>query len=168
MLCSLIAAGCSNYKITHPLDQPLRAQNDLVIGSIDDQLPLGKDRPSLEDINKLKVHLTKELEKENLFHVYDQGGQQSNYEIQGALTAYKKGSGVARAFLPFGIGNAKVTLNLELVDKANGVSVFSGEYRGSVSSYAESGEEMLKRVAKDFAKSLRKQHLKLLQIKRLN
>ncbi len=79
------------------------------------------------------------------------------YEITGSILGYKAGSGFLRFMIGFGAGSAKMLTHLELRDTTNDQTIFGGNFEGTVKSWAESGSEMFKRVARDFSKELEKQ-----------
>jgi len=157
--------GCAKYKITTPLEQSLNTTASWRIGEIRDGLPSDmdpEDKPDEFNIMKLKNFLKEELEKRNLFQ--ETGLASSDQlEVTGNILEYKKGSGLVRALIGFGIGNAVLTIELELRNRTTGKTLFAGNFKQTVSDWKESGEKCFKRVAKDFAKALEKQQKKLLK-----
>jgi hypothetical protein len=158
-------SGCANYVITEDLAAPLEPQPRAVIGEFRDELPIDMDadkKPPLEDIDKLRSYIADELLKKEFFSavsVSDPGGGQ--YEVTGAVIEYKKGSGVLRVLFGAFAGSGRLTTVVELRDKQTGTILFSGNFKGTVTHWADSGDSMFRQVAKDFAKSLRKESEKL-------
>ncbi len=165
VLLSLGLAGCATYKVTTPLEEPLNTTATWHIGEIRDALPADmdpEDRPSESHITLLKSHLKEQLEKKKLFQVAGAPGADV-FDITGSILEFKKGSGFVRFLIGFGLGNAVLTVELQLRNRFTGEVLFSGNFKQQVSSWAESGDECFKRVAKDFAKALEKQQKKLLK-----
>jgi hypothetical protein len=164
LVCLLLATvGCAKYKITHELESPIPIMNTCKIGSIVDELPAETpehERPSWEDISTLENYLMEEFDKREIMKLLGSSAE-TDFEIQGSILEYKKGSGVLRFFIGFGAGNAKVLLNLKLVNMSDGATVFGGNFSGTVSSWEESGDKIFKQVSKDFTKQLEKRLKKL-------
>jgi hypothetical protein len=162
----LLVSGCGkSFVITQTLEQPIAFPSKCYIGDISDNLPLGtelKDRPTVEDIDKLRGFLIERLEEEECLSLTTYNLDSARYRVQGSILDFKKGSGLMRALFGFGIGAAVLTVNLELIDQNTNEIVFAGNFSESVTSYGESGAETFKRVAKNFAKELRKQRVKLM------
>jgi hypothetical protein len=161
LLCVAACFGCSkNYVIIQPLEEPFELGKSCVIGEIEDQLPLDtelEDRPTAEHIQKLKGYIVSELTKRVALAFHFNGGSEPRYLIRGAVLDFKKGSGALRFFIGLGAGSAKFTCNLELVDTQSDAVLFSGNFSESVSSYTESGDKTMERIAKNFAKALEKE-----------
>lgn len=155
----LALAGCSpSYVITQGLDEPLPQPSTFRVGDFEDRLPAdveADDRPTAEDIEKFRTYLQEELEKDDELALQPCEAACA-YELRGSILEYKRGSGFLRFFIGFGAGSAKVVTELALVDLKDGRTVFSGNFEGTVGSWAESGAEMYKRVSKDFRKALKK------------
>jgi len=165
ILMLLVISGCSkSYVITYDLEMPLAHPPTYVIGDIADELPLDMDegnKPSIEDIDKLKGYLHEELAKRKELHLDPDGPEKATYVLVGSVVEYKKGSGVVRALFGFGLGSARATITLKLIDRETQEVVFGGNFNGSVSDWGEAGDKMFKRISKDFAKELEKQFKKL-------
>ena len=161
LIAALLACGCAkNYVVTTDLAEPLQVPVQFRIGSVTDQLPSTeelKNKPSAEDIEKFKRYIVEELNKADLDFQAAQEGV-ATYEVTGGITQYKKGSGVVRFIGLFGAGNARAVVELKLVKIVDGAVVFGGNFEGVVSSWAEGGDQMFKRIAHDFAKEIQKQH----------
>jgi hypothetical protein len=160
-LILFVIGGCQNYVITTDLLQPLAPTSVCNIGDIIDELPMETEdakKPSAEAIQKFKNRIAEEISKQEIFNPASSGVDTGFYEITGSILEYKKGSGVARFFIGFGVGNAAITTSLKLINVKTKEIVFSGNFKGSVSSWGESGDKMFERVAKDFAKALKKQN----------
>jgi len=115
----------------------------------------------MSDLDEFRSFLKEALEKKNIFlSSYETTGK-PNYEITGNILEYKRGSGAVRVLIGFGLGNAKITIEMKLRNIATGEIAFAGNFKQSVSSGYESGLEMYRRVAKDFAKELSNQQKKL-------
>jgi hypothetical protein len=160
----LILFGCANYKITHELEQPIDRAGVCYIGEIHDELPLDleeEDKPSLDKIDMFRDYLRIKLQEKGIFRAIDLMSPQGEYEVTGGLLEFKKGSGVARFFIGFGVGNARLTARLSLLDRNTGQVLFAGTFKQEVSSWAEEGDLIFERAANDFAKALEKQLKKL-------
>jgi hypothetical protein len=158
VICLVIS--CTPYKITTPLDAPLKPSPTCAIGEITDDLPLDMDleaKPTLEEIAILKDELDKQLENNKTFEMLGFSAH-TMYEVSGSLIDFKRGSGVARFFIGFGVGNAKITAALRLVDKAdNNKVVFAGNFSATIANWSVKGSEMYKIIAKNFAKAIKKE-----------
>ncbi|MEK7330517.1 MAG: DUF4410 domain-containing protein [Candidatus Eisenbacteria bacterium] len=159
-LAVVILAGCAkNYVITQPLAQLIAAPATVVVAEIADELPVDmppEKKPKPEDVQKLRRFLVEAIADKKVGTVQEEGGD-ALYEVHGSLLEYRRGSGAARFFIGFGVGSAKTTVALKLVDRKSGSTIFGGNFYGAVTSWAEGGEKMFQRVAKDFAKELAKQ-----------
>ena len=156
----LLLAGCAkNYVVTQPLGQALAAPVTIVVAEVTDELPVDmppERKPRPEDTQKLRRHLVEAITDRNIGTVQETGAD-ALYEVRCSLLEYKRGSGAARFFIGFGVGNARTTVALKLVDRKSGGEVFGGNFYGKVSSWAEGGDQMFRRVSKSFAKELAKQ-----------
>lgn len=161
MVVVLLASGCAKqYVITYDLAEPLESPARVQVGKIGDQLPSNvdeEDKPSAEDIGKFQRYLAEELSRLKTDIQVIQAGDAS-YEVTGGIMEYTKGSGFLRFLIGFGAGSAKVLTELKVVEVATGDVVFAGNFEGSVTSWAEGGDEMFRKVARNFAKELEKQH----------
>jgi len=161
----MLLVGCTKpYVITRDLEEPVYPRTTCSIGLIDDELPLDMDedqKPSMENIYEFKEALREELLKTEVFDYVEIGTDKADYEVNGALMDYKKGSWAGRFFIGFGVGNAKFSTNLKLIDKATGNPLFAGNFTRTISGWGESGSDSYKKIAKDFAKAFKKQLKKL-------
>jgi len=156
----LLSAGCTKryFVLTH-LQEPLAAPAHCSLGPIMDELPADMapgDKPTAEDIAKLKRYLVEELEKRELLLFEENEAEKNLYEIRGSVLEFKRGSGFTRFLIGFGAGSAKLTVSLHLVEKRFNRAVFSGNFTKEVSSWPESGDQAFRVVASDFAKGLKK------------
>ena len=160
-----LLSGCSpSYVITQNLEESFPTSSICSVGYILDELPgdFPEDKkPTQEDIEKFKGFIKEALVKEELFDMIDENKALNDYEVDGRLLDYKKGSGFLRFMFGAWAGGAKVTISMKLVDKHYGTEVFAGNFTGQVTSGYEAGIEMFKRVAKDFARALKKELVKL-------
>lgn len=158
----ILTAGCAkNYRIRYGLEQPLPAGATISVGEITDLLPIDMDennKPTFEDVAKFRRVLSEELAKQDNLNFTSFAG---NLVVEGTILEWNKGSGVARAFLPFGIGKARLSIKLTLIDSQTKQILFGGNFDEVVTSYVESGDETFKRIAKNFVKQLCKQIEKL-------
>ena len=165
ILSLVLLGGCTKrYTITCDLHDYFTPDKTCVIGAITDELPLGTEegeKPTAEDIAKFKNYLSEEIERQDIIKLLGQNADSTDYEIRGSVLDYKKGSGVVRAFISVGLGDAKCVMNLRLVDKTTGLTVFGGNFTAIVNSWTESGDKVYKQVSKDFTKELKKQLKKL-------
>jgi hypothetical protein len=158
--------GCAHYKITQHLSYPLeRKANTCMIGEVTESLPENTEfdkRPPMEDIQQFENYLKEELDEVDIFkRVLVTNDEPAEYLVTGNILGYSRGSGATRFFIGFGLGNAKITIELKLIDVAADEIVFAGNFNREVSSGLESGMGMYRRVAEDFAKALNKQLKKL-------
>jgi len=160
-LALLAIVGCSkSYVVTRPLDEPLRTPIVIGVGDITDDLPSDmpeEKKPTAEDLGKLRRYLDEEIAKRDRWRLASEPDDSLNYEVQASLLEYKRGSGALRFLIGFGAGNARATMTLKLIDRTTGKVAFSGNFYGTVSSWAEGGDQMFRRIAHDFAKVLDKQ-----------
>lgn len=169
LLVLTLAVGCSQpYRITHNLETPIDFAVACSIGDIGDELPLDTEadnKPTVEQIEKLRGYLEKELSEEDFFKIVGLTGSgiaaSHSYEVTGGIVEYKRGSGFVRFLIGFGAGNAKLTARLSLVDLTTNQTVFEGYFKRVVSSGYESGDKTLERIAQDFAKALKKEMKRL-------
>jgi hypothetical protein len=157
----LALAGCTpRFVITQELEGPLQSPGQVRIGSVTDLLPADiaeQDRPSLEDIEKFKKYLCKEIENRDHMDLLVAEGENADYEIRGRLLEYKKGSGFLRFVVGLGAGSARVLVELKLVNTVDDATLFCGNFEGQVNDGLDSGDRMFKLVAKDFTLELEKQ-----------
>lgn len=159
----VLTAGCAQYKITHELERYIPEEKTCKIGKIVDELPAGTDevdRPSREDIGKFKNYLIDEFDKRDIMKLVSSLSD-ADYEVQGSVLEFKKGSGWLRFLVGFGAGNAKVLINLKLVDSNDESILFGGNFSGTVTGWGEKGEKVFQKVSKDFTKQLEKRLKKL-------
>lgn len=165
ILIALMLSGCAkHFVITDSLEAPLERPAYFVVGEITDGLPLDMEegkKPSSEDINKLKNYLHAELLNRKFLSERILGAEGTEYQVVGSFVEYKKGSGVVRALIGFGLGSARASISLQLIDTETGEVIFGGMFKGTVSDWGESGEKMFRRISKDFSKELEKQMKKL-------
>jgi hypothetical protein len=162
VLCLIILmTGCTKrYLITDELSDPLIDEPACSIGPVTDELPIGfdeADKPAVETIDRFKDYIYEELAKREIFSALHRGSGMGDYEVTGGILDYKKGSGFLRFMFGAWAGGAKVTVSLRLVNTRTNKTEFGGDFTGSVTHWAEKGEQMFKQVAVDFAKQLEKQ-----------
>lgn len=153
----LLLSGCANYKVTQSLSRPIPAAAECRVGVIVDQLPAEidpDDRPTEDEIGKLRSQLETELRKVELIQVASAFADSLDYEVTGGILAFRRGSGAVRFFIGFGLGDAEVLAELRLVDLATGESIFAGNFKGKVSSGMESGDQAYQQIARGFANAL--------------
>ena len=157
----VMSLGCTkNYTVIQPLGESIDSGENCFIGEIKDELPLDmdpEDKPTQEHIDLLKSAIMEELAEKDLFNRITMDPGSERYEVSGAIVEFKRGSGWIRALIGFGVGSAKLTVYLELYDTEAKNVLFSANFKQTVSSYMESGDETFRRVAKDFAKALEDQ-----------
>lgn len=164
----MMLAGCTKYVVTHGLGQPLVSRQSIYIGEMHDGLPTDTDpgdKPTLEAINQMRTCLANEIAKKDLFgsaELYD--SSMAVYKVTGVILGYRKGNGFLR-FL-FGVaGNAEITAQLELRNTETDHIIFSGNFRGIVDDWMESGDKMFQNVSKEFVKAVAKQNEAALKAK---
>lgn len=155
----LLIGGCTPYVVTIDLTQPLTGGTTCKIGEVFDELPPEmniEDRPTIEEIDLLKSHLYNKIEEIEIFTTVEFGA--SDYEVRSRILEFKRGNGVLRfLFGIFANANAKIVVSLELVDSKTNTVMFAGNFRGEVTSWMMSGNEMYKMVSAQFVKELKKQ-----------
>jgi hypothetical protein len=169
LLAVVVLSGCGGpYRIIRNLEEPLQMRASCTIGSIVDALPTEFDqarKPSKEDIEKFKICLKEEISKMRCLTILGAADSTTQYELRGSILEYSSGGDAGSILFGPGTGRARVIANLELVHKADDRIVFSGSFKGKVSHYAESGDEMFRQVARSFAKALDKQVSKMIREK---
>lgn len=158
-----IILSCTPYVVTTKLEKPLDTPSNCSIGVIIDELPDGMDienRPTLEEVDRLKDVLRGCLVEREVFSMIDSGGE---YEVRGSILEFRRGSGAVRFLIGFGAGNAKMVTSLELVDLRTEKVVFGGNFDAVVASGFESGDKIYRTIADNFAKALKKQNQKLIK-----
>ncbi|MEW6411376.1 MAG: DUF4410 domain-containing protein [Candidatus Zixiibacteriota bacterium] len=165
MITAILSTGCTNrYAITHDLEDWISPDRTCKIGAFADELPINTaegDKPTIEDVAKFKECLTEEIEKYDIINLLSEDTLIPDYEIRGSFLEYKKGSGVVRFFVGFGLGNADCVMTMRLVDNSTGLTVFGGNFRATVSSGLESGDNAYRQISRDFCKQLEKRLKKL-------
>ena len=160
-MAAVLFSGCShNFKITHDLEKPLATTSEWKVGEITVELPSDFEeskKPTEEHIEKLRSYIINEIEEKKIFSSPAFSGSTSRYEISGSILDFKRGSGFVRAMIGFGVGSAKVTAELKLVDTEANEVIFAGNFKQKVASWLESGDKSFERIAEDFAKQLQKQ-----------
>ena len=171
----VLLTGCTkHYRITQELEPPLNRSEICAIGQIVDNFPSDfeeANKPTSEQISTFQSHLAAQLRKKDVFSAVDHDDSDAEYVVTGSILDYKKGSGVVRFFIGFGLGNAKVTMELKLVKKAKNPGeedqiIFAGNFNQNVSHWAESGDKTFEKIAKDFAKQLDKRLKKMAKEKK--
>ncbi|MBK7140612.1 MAG: DUF4410 domain-containing protein [bacterium] len=166
ILAMMLVSGCGKpYVITTDLERPLAQTSAVSMGEIKDEFPADFElakKPTAEHIERFKTTIMTELSKAEIFSTVP-SADSAFYEVQGSILDFKKGSGAVRFFIGFGLGNAKVTTALRLVDKRNNAVVYAGNFTGTVSSWAEGGDKVFDVTAKNFAKALKKRMKQLMK-----
>ena len=92
----MLFAGCTKrYIVTYDLQEKLPEQATCQVGYMLDELSgdISEDKkPTKEDIEKFKGYIYEALEKSEVFKMLG-NDQDSEYEVNGRLIEYKKGSG---------------------------------------------------------------------------
>jgi len=152
-VCIFLLAGCTQFVITQSLEKTIDKKAGCSIGAITDELPNGfheGGKPTMEAIDELKDQLYYSLADAGMFSAVRRDLKGADYEVSGSILDYRKGSGCIRFFLPMG-GEAKITLELRLVDLKTNEIIFSGNFKGMVSDWKVEGNDMFVQVASDFA-----------------
>jgi hypothetical protein len=161
----VMLAGCATYKVTTPLEQPIDTAASWRMGQIRDALPPdieAEDKPDEFQYTVLADKIREQIDKKKIFgSVADPTSKK--LEISGSIIEYKKGSGFLRFMIGFGAGSAVLTTELQVRNLETGAVLFSGNFKGTVSSWSESGDKCFDTVAKGFAKALEKEQKRLLK-----
>ncbi len=158
--------SCTPYKITLPLEKPINPPATCTLGEISDGLPMKMEesaRPTLEEVNKLRAHLYNELNSVELFEMLADGDTSARYEVGGTIEHFKRGSGIARFLIGFGLGNAQLIVKLEMYDRLEKQYIFGGDFKAEVADWLTKGDEVFKRAGRDFARTFAKQQKKLIK-----
>ena len=153
VLIALVCGCTPHYKITHDLVEFVNLSNGVFVRPFVDGLPNDidpDDRPSAEALEKFRSHVIDALSERLMVHQEHAPA----YYVEGTILSYKKGSGFVRFMFGMGLGSAKVTVELKLMDSATDEELFAGNFQQTISSGFETGDDMYKRVAKDFARAL--------------
>lgn len=166
----IILGGCTKpYMITTELEKPLNSGSFCIIEDMKDELPIDfpeEKKPTREALDKFNDYLIQELEKTELFRsVAFTFPSEIKYRVSGSILDYKAGSGFLRFLFGMGIGSAKVIVSLKLQDVETGEIIFSGNFDGVVSHWADTGDKVYKQVAQNFAKTIKKKHKELIKEK---
>jgi hypothetical protein len=160
----VVATGCAKqYVVLQPLDVALPAPVTIAMGEVTDDLPIDTEperRPRPEEIAKLERSIETEIAKRDLGNVTRKTESDALYEVQARFLEFDRGSGVARFFFGWGLGTARATVALRLVERSSGRTAFAGNFTATVSSWAESGDQIFRRIAHDFARELERQQKK--------
>jgi hypothetical protein len=163
--------SCTPYVITKPLETSIESSKSCTVGNIVDELPVDMDiekKPTLEEIEILKTELDFQLSRQEILTIIG-NDDKVDYEITGSVIEFKRGSGVARFFIGFGIGNAKLTVALRLLDRADSSNtIFAGNFSAEVSDWTTKGDEIFKTTAKNFAKALKKEIKRIAKERKTN
>lgn len=162
----LMSGGCTPYVVLTPMEHPVETPAYMTVGAITDQLPQDiaeEDKPTFEEVQKFKDHLYNELNDKEFVEMLDHYSTDARYEVTGEILEYKRGSGAVRFLTGFGLGNARILIKMNLIDRTSEETVFAGSFRAEVGSWAVKGDEMYKTVAKNFAKAVEKQQKKALK-----
>jgi hypothetical protein len=151
--------SCTPYVITSPLKTPFTADETCAIGEIKDELPLDMDlekKPTLEEVSMLRAEIDRQLYSEGIITMIENIGDAS-YMVEGGILEFKRGSGVTRFFIGFGIGDAKLTVALRLLNRTDNTVAFAANFKAQVSDWATKSDQIYKTVAANFAKALKKE-----------
>lgn len=152
-----VGVGCtSQYAITHPIRIDANAPLILCVAPIELALPLDtleSQKPRPEEVLQLEHFIQADLVRTG-FTVRDRdSGRPVPFRVEGSILEFRRGAGVVRFFVGFGLGNAKTVARLKLVEASTGRVVFAGNFTGIVSGWSY-GEDALRRVASMFAREL--------------
>jgi hypothetical protein len=154
--------SCAHYEITRNLEKPIPKSASCIVGPITDDLPEMnvEKKPTLEEVAKLKKHLYNELNEHKCIDYMVSDNDSTEYEVTGGITEFTRGSGAMRFLFGFGLGSAKLKMNIQLVNKNNDEIIFGGRFWGEVSDWMTPGDQIYKQIAHNFAKALQKESKK--------
>lgn len=156
----LLGAGCgSKYVVTTELTREMPYISNLKMGDIVAEFPENYDpskMPSNEAIERFKHLIMAEIAETGAFKTSLTDADSVQYVITGSILDYSKGSSAARFFIGFGVGAAKVTTTLRLVDARTNEVIFAGNFTGKILDWDKEGSEVFNETAKNFAKALKK------------
>ncbi len=156
-----VLLGCGRpYVVTRDLTRSFDVQATCRIGELADALPPdhpASERPTAEDLGKLKAFLRDELQKRPIFARVGLDLPGANYEVSGEVCGYTRGSGLVRFLIGMGAGKANMNVALRVVDLQTNEIVFAGNFSREVASGLESGADVYLRIASDFANALQQQ-----------
>ena len=167
----LLSIGCSKkYVITTELSEAIEAKQNCLIGEIVNDLPidLNPDKEFRDYYTfKLGAYLIEEINKKNIFSQIDYDNPEAKYIIEGNILDYNEGSGSVRyvnskmgifsSIIGVDEGNAKLKVRLNVKNRESNIVIFEGIFDQTIKQWTESCDEAFKKVAKDFAKELKKQ-----------
>ena len=163
-----ILSGCTKpYVITSELEKPLMTSSYCIIEDMKDELPADlaeEKKPTREVLDKFNDYLIDELQKTDLFgSVAYTFPSKIKYKVTGAILDYTAGSGFLRFMFGAWAGSSKVVVSLKLLDYETGEVLYAGNFKGIVTSWAETGDKVYKQVAHNFAQTIEKKHKKLIK-----
>lgn len=147
------------------MDSPMEIPVILRIGAIIDELPADmsvEEKPTTEEIAKFKDLLYEELAFVEFISMTDKETVDAIYEVRGEIIDFRRGSGVLRFAVGFGLGNSRLVVALKLVNTTTGEIFFAGNFADEVSTWLAQSDRVYESVAFDFARALKKHHKKAL------
>ncbi|MDH3890504.1 MAG: hypothetical protein OEV49_05420 [candidate division Zixibacteria bacterium] len=161
----LLLTGClKNYMVTVPMEESLNPPAAMSMGNFVDQLPPDmkpEDKPTAEEIAKFKEYIITELEKKQFNTITSDETVGVQYELRAGVLDFSRGSGLMRFLFGLLGGAARLKVHLYLVDLTSDSIVFAGHFTYQVTDWMESGDQIYKRIAKDFARELKSQTKKV-------
>ena len=159
ILCILVfTSGCATYMVTHELERPISPGTCKVV-AIQSALPATQDEEDLpreQEISKLLTTLEDAVRKTGLFTAVEPFLDTSTYVVKATIITFKRGSGAVRALIGFGVGNAKITVEIKLIERNSDAVLFSGNFSQEISDWTEAGDKMYGKIARDFGMALKK------------
>jgi len=156
VIIGLLTSGCATYKVTKELEAPIQ-HSACKVSELTDVLPTSmddEDRPTPAEIGHLETSIEQELTATGLFSAVGRYEDSSLYILNGTILAFRRGSGAVRFLIGFGLGDAKITVDLKLVERPSGSVIFAGNFSQTIGDWTEKGEKMYDKIARDFAKAI--------------
>lgn len=156
-LSLILAQGCATYRVTQELERSVY-RGSCKVAPIADALPAEmdeEDRPKNSEIGQLLTTLESELRKTGIFSSVEPFNDSSLYVVKATILTFKRGSGAVRALIGFGLGDAKITVDIKLIERHTESVLFAGNFSQTISDWTEEGHKMYGKIARDFANALK-------------
>jgi hypothetical protein len=165
LFCLISFVGCVSYRETTPLERPLNRSARWNVGEISLALPSDArvdEAPDEFQLAAFADRLREQIKKAEVFNLPPDTGT-GEVEVTGTIIDYGKGSGPLRFLFGVGSGTAYVTVEMQVRDRETGVVLFSGNFIGEVTHWAEKGDKSFDHVAQEFAQTLKRRQMALLK-----
>lgn len=156
---ALILTACARKPvITTEFAKPLELRATCSVGRIADGLPEkfdDDDRPSFAEYEVLREAIREALVYEREFTGVGLDESTAMYEVTGSVVMFSRAEGLGGLLLG-GLASEDFTVELSLLHKSTGDTVFAGKFSAVAKSFHEEGPTMYEQVAATFATELSK------------